>query len=61
MSQLNQMELQTLRRMIGAHESSCQKLQDYAGQVTDPQIKAYFQKSAQGAQNTKQTLLSFLN
>ncbi len=61
MSQLNQMELQNLRHMIGAHESAYQKLQDYAQQATDPQVKAFFQKSAQSAQSTKQKLLSFLN
>ncbi|ADU25842.1 hypothetical protein [Ethanoligenens harbinense] len=61
MSQLNQMELQNLRHMIGEHESAYQKLQDYAQQATDPQIKAFFQKSAQSAQSTKQKLLSFLN
>lgn len=61
MSQLNQMELQNLRHMIGAHDSAYQKLQSYAQQATDPQVKAFFEKSAQGAQNTKQKLLSFLN
>jgi type III secretory pathway component EscR len=60
MSQLNQVELQNLRHMIGAHETAYQKMQTYAEQSTDPQIKAYFQKSAQDAQNTKQQLLTFL-
>lgn len=61
MSQLNQMELQNLRHMIGAHDTACQKLQTYAQQATDPQVKAFFEKSAQGAASTKQKLLSFLN
>lgn len=61
MSQLNQMELQNLRHMIGAHETASQKLQTYAQQATDPQVKAWFEKSAQGASSTKQKLLSFLN
>lgn len=60
MSQLNQVELQNLRHIIGAHETAYQKMQTYAEQSTDPQVKAYFQKSAQDAQNTKQQLLSFL-
>ncbi len=60
MSQLNQIELQNLRHLIGAHDTAYQKMQAYAQQATDPQIKAYFQKSAQDAQNTKQQLLSFL-
>ena len=60
MSQLNQVELQNLRHLIGAHDTAFQKMQAYAQQATDPQIKAYFQKSAQDAQSTKQQLLSFL-
>ncbi len=61
MSQVNQQELQSLRHLIGAHETAYQKLQTYAQQCTDPQVKAYFEKSAQDAQKTKQQLLSFLN
>jgi ferritin len=60
MSQLNQIELQNLRHLIGSHETAYQKMQAYAEQATDPQVKAYFQKSAQDAQNTKQQLLTFL-
>lgn len=60
MTQLNQMELQNLRHLIGAHETSYKKLSTYAQQCTDPQIKQLFQKSAQEAQNTKQRLMSFL-
>lgn len=60
MSQLNQMELQNLRHMIGAHETAYQKMQTYAQQSTDPQVKAYFEKSAQSAKSTKQNLMSFL-
>ncbi len=60
MPQLNQIELQNLRHIIGAHETAYQKMQSYAQQATDPQVKAYFQKSAQDAQSTKQQLMSFL-
>lgn len=61
MSQLNQSELQSLRHLIGAHETDYQKLQTYAAQANDPQVKAFFQKSAQDSQQTKQQLLSFLS
>ncbi len=61
MSQLNQQELQNLRHLIGSHETSAKKLDAYAQQATDPQIKQMFQKSAQDARNTKQQLLSFLS
>lgn len=61
MSQLNQLELQNLRHLISAHDTSFQKLQAYAQQAMDPQVKAYFEKSAQDAQNTKQQLMTFLH
>ena len=38
-----------------------QKLNTYAGQAVDPQIKQLFTKSAQDALNTKQKLMTFLN
>lgn len=60
MPQLNQMELQNLRHMIGAHQTACEKLQTYAQQASDQQVKAYFEKAAQSAQTTKQQLMNFL-
>lgn len=61
MSQLNQQELQSLRHIIGSESTGIQKMQTYAGQAQDPQIRNYFQTSVQSAQETKQKLLSFLN
>ena len=61
MASLTQIELQNLRHLIGAHETSYQKLNTYASQAVDPQIKQMFTKSAQDALNTKQKLMSFLN
>lgn len=61
MSQLNQTELQNLRHMIGGHDTACQKLQAYAEQANDPEIKQFFQQSAQEAMKTKQQLLGFLS
>lgn len=61
MSHLNQQELQNLRHLIGTHDTAFQKMQTYAQQCTDPQVKTYFEKSAQDAQKTKQQLMSFLN
>jgi hypothetical protein len=60
MAQLNQLELQNLRHLIGAHETAYQKLQVYAQQADDPQVKQMFQKSAQDAQRAKQQLISLL-
>jgi len=61
LSQLNQLELQNLRHLIGSHETAYQKLSTYAQQATDPQVKQMFEKSAQAAKNTKQMLMSFLS
>lgn len=61
MANLTQIELQNIRNLISKHETSYQKLNTYASQAVDPQIKQIFTKSAQDALNTKQKLMSFLN
>lgn len=61
MANLTQIELQNIRHLIRNHETSYQKLNTYASQAVDPQIKQVFTKSAQDALNTKQKLMSFLN
>ena len=61
MPNLNQIELQNLRHLIGAHQNVYEKLNAYSSQAVDPQIKQLFTKSAQDALNTKQKLMSFLN
>ena len=61
MSNLNQNELQTLRHIIGMHGTCYEKLNSYASQCVDPQIKQMFTKSAQDALNTKTKLMTFLN
>ena len=61
MPNLNQLELQHLRHLIGAHETAYQKLKKFSSQALDPKIKQMFAKSAQDALNTKQKLMSFLN
>jgi len=61
MAQINEMELQTLRHMIGAHDMTAKKLETYAQQCTDPQFKQMFQKDAQEARTAKQQLMTFLS
>ncbi|MTI94405.1 MAG: hypothetical protein FH749_02800 [Firmicutes bacterium] len=61
MSQLNQLELQNLRHLIGSHDTAAQKLEAYAQSCNDPQIKQMFQQSAQSARSAKQKLVSFLS
>ncbi|MCA0985726.1 hypothetical protein [Guptibacillus algicola] len=60
MEQLNELELQNLRHMIGGHETLANKLDDYAATCTCPELKQMLQKDAQDARNTKQQLMSFL-
>ncbi len=61
MSDLNKVELQNLRHLIEAQETSYQKFNNYASECVDPQIKQIFMKSAQDSLNAKQKLISFLN
>ena len=61
MANLSQVELQNLRHLIGVQETYYDKLNTYANQCVDPQIKQIFTKSAQDSLNTKQKLMSFLN
>jgi len=61
MGQLNQVELQNLRHLIGEQETVYQKLNLYATQCVDPQIKQMFNQTAQEALKTKNQLISFLN
>ena len=61
MADLSEVELQHLRHLIGAHETSYQKLNAYSSQAVDPQIKQIFSKAAQDSLNTKQKLMGYLN
>ena len=61
MTNLSQVELQNVRHVIGEHDTSYNKLNAYASQAVDPQIKQIFTKAAQDSLNTKQKLMSFLN
>lgn len=61
MANLSQLELQNLRHLIRTNETYYQKINTYASNAVDPQIKQIFTKSMQDALNTKQQLMSFLN
>ncbi|WP_282804657.1 hypothetical protein [Clostridium tetani] len=60
MSNLNLLELQNLRHLIGAHGTIANKLDDYANQCTDQQLVEMLKNDAQEARNSKQKLMSFL-
>ena len=56
---LTQLELQTLRHLIGAHENAEKKLNFYSEQCSDQQAQQMFKQSAQSASQTRQKLLTF--
>lgn len=60
MANLNQLELQNLRHLIGAHCTIEKKLNFYAQQCTDPQLKQILTKDAQDAKTNKDKLMTFL-
>ncbi|GAA0122602.1 MAG: hypothetical protein KID00_12545 [Clostridium argentinense] len=60
MQNLNQMELQNLRHLIGAHGTIANKLDDFANQCTDPQLSQMLKTDAQEARAAKQKLMGFL-
>ncbi len=60
MQNLNQMELQNLRHLIGAHGTIANKLDDFANQCTDPQLNQMLKTDAQEARAAKQKLMGFL-
>lgn len=60
MAQLSQLELQHLRHIIGGHETMANKLEAYAQQCSDTQIKQMFQQDAAEAKSSKQKLMTFL-
>ncbi len=60
MPNLNQMELQNLRHLIGAHGTVANKLDAMAKQCQDPQIVQMLESDAQDARQSKQKLMSFL-
>ena len=57
---LNQLELQNLRHLIGAHCTIEKKLEYYSQQCTDTTIKNLMQNDAQAAKQGKDKLMTFL-
>ena len=61
MANLNQVELQNLRHLIGAHCNIEKKLEFYSKQCTDPTLKNILTKDAQEAKASKDKLMFFLD
>ena len=60
MNDISELDLQNLRHLIGGFDTTHCKMEDYASQATDMEVKQFFQKSAQSAINSKQQLLQYL-
>lgn len=60
MSNISELELQNLRHLIGGFETTHCKLQEYASEAKDPQVKQFFKKGAKSAMENKQQLMKFL-
>ncbi len=58
--QLNQLELQELRHLIGAEECAGKQLGLFAQNCQDPQLRAYLQDAATKAAQNSRTLLGYL-
>ena len=60
MAEISVLDLQNLRHLIGGYDTSHCKMQDYASQAKDPEVKKLFQDAAESAMKNKQDLMKFL-
>ena len=60
MSDISILDLQNLRHLIGGYETTHCKMNDYANQAQDDEIKKLFQDAADSAMKNKQDLMKFL-
>lgn len=59
MTEISELDLQNLRHLIGGFDTTHCKMDAYAQQATDMEVKQFFQKSAQSAMQSKQQLMQF--
>lgn len=60
MSEISILDLQNLRHLIGGFDTTQCKMQDYASQAQNPEVKKLFQDAADSAMKNKQDLMKFL-
>ena len=61
MTNISELDLQNLRHLIGGFDTTHCKMQAYALEATDPQVKQFFEKGAKSAMDNKQQLMKFLS
>ncbi len=60
MANISELDLQNLRHLIGGYDTTHCKMQEYAKEASDTQIKQFFEKGAKSAMENKQQLMQFL-
>ena len=60
MDGISELDLQNLRHLIGGFDTTHCKMEEYAQQASDMEVRQFFQKSAQSAMNSKQQLMQYL-
>lgn len=60
MTQLNQMEVNSIREIVEAHQTTAAKLSDYSQQCQDAKIKQMFEQASKEAQQSCQKLIQML-
>ena len=60
MSNLTQTELNSIREMVACHQTTANKLGEYANQCQDQHIRQMFTKASQDAQKSAQDLIQML-
>ncbi len=61
MTNISELDLQNLRHLIGGFDTTHCKMQEYAQEAKDPQIRQFFEKGAKSAMENKQQLMKFLS
>jgi hypothetical protein len=57
---LTELEVENLRHLIGSHSLVVKKLETYAQNCTDPELKTTLESDAQAARQSQQQLMTFL-
>ncbi|SOC41495.1 hypothetical protein [Ureibacillus acetophenoni] len=59
--QLTELEVEHLRSLIGGHGNLSKKLEMYAQNCTDPELKTILERDAQAAKQAQRELMAYLN
>jgi hypothetical protein len=60
MATLTQVELNSIREMVASHKTTAVKLNNFAGQCTDPKIQTMFRQASTEADKSANNLLQML-